>query len=72
MPPTLAAMTMKFQKVTRAPPSLSAIHPPTGRMIAPTSGPRNAYWVGFTPGNWDLMRSGIPAEYPMKEPKVPR
>ena len=64
-------MATKFQSVTRAPPSLSESQPPTGRASAPTSGPRKAYFTGSTPGNWALMRSGSPAEKPMKEPKVP-
>ena len=41
-PTTASAMTTKFQKVTRAPPSLSESQPPKGRTSAPTSGPSQA------------------------------
>ena len=41
-PMTASAMTMKFQNVTFAPPSLSDSQPPNGRISAPTSGPSQA------------------------------
>ena len=63
---------MKFQNVTRAPPTLSASQPPTGRISAPRKGPIQANSSGLTPGNWLLISSGKPAEKPMNEPKVPR
>ncbi len=40
-PTTAAIMPAKVNSVTRAPPSLSEIQPPTGRVSAPASGPRN-------------------------------
>ena len=41
-PTTDSSMTMKFQNVTAAPPSLSDSQPPKGRISAPRSGPIQA------------------------------
>ena len=62
MTPIVAApMTMKFQNVTIAPPTLSASQPPNGRESEPTKGPRNAMLI-VTAGNWVLISSGNAAE----------
>lgn len=59
---TPRAIAMKFQKVTRAPPILSEIQPPTGRARDPTIGPRAASQVTAYSGNWLAMRTGKLAE----------
>ncbi len=43
-----AAIAKKFQKVTGAPPILSARRPPIGRLIDPISGPRKVRYAAFT------------------------
>jgi hypothetical protein len=65
-------MTTKFQKVMRAPPTLSASQPPKGRLRETTYGPRKARPTSeLFSGNWVVISSGKLAEYPIKEPKVP-
>ena len=56
-----AAIAMKFQNVTIAPPTLSASSPPNGRDREPTSGPRNAMAIVIA-GNCVLISSGNAAE----------
>ena len=60
-PIVAAAIAMKFQNVTIAPPTLSASKPPNGRDNEPTSGPMNAIAM-VTAGNCVLIRSGNAAE----------
>src|SRR5690625_4877 len=60
---------MIYQKVTIAPPSLSEIHPPKGRIKAPTNGPRKANPAAFNSGNSVLIKRGNAAEYPINDPK---
>ncbi|NYY75044.1 hypothetical protein DMI60_09370 [Escherichia coli] len=45
---------MKLINVTRTPPNLSEIAPPTDRAMAPINGPKNAGRRIFTSGNWVL------------------
>ena len=50
--PKVAPIITKIdQKLTRAPPYLSAAHPPMGRERAPTRGPKKAYCKGLRPEN---------------------
>jgi hypothetical protein len=68
------------QCVTRAPPSLSESHPPTGRTSDPTKGPSQAHCRGLgafglsapsgSVPNTSWMSLGNAAEYPMNDPKV--
>jgi hypothetical protein len=43
-----SAMTVKFQKVTSAPPARSASHPPAGRARDPRSGLRKVRQAALT------------------------
>ncbi|MNW55363.1 hypothetical protein D3C74_330170 [compost metagenome] len=56
-PKAPSAMTPNATIVTRAPPTLSAIVPPSGRDTEPTSAPRNAI-ESVTSGNWFLSSVG--------------
>src|SRR3546814_2889632 len=47
---TPSIMMKKTHKVIFAPPILSASHPPSGRMAAPSNGPIQAYCSGRTSG----------------------
>src|SRR5688572_16745360 len=70
-PAVAAAIATNTHSVTRPPPNRSESPPVSEREAAPTSGPRKAKASGSTPGNCVLVKSGNPAEKPMKEPKVP-
>src|SRR5690554_1496164 len=67
-----AIITPNTHKLTRAPPSLSAMTPPAGRANAPNNGPIKAYLVGSTSANSIFDNSGNPAAKPIKLPKAPR
>ncbi|SRN46259.1 Uncharacterised protein [Shigella flexneri] len=66
------AIKIKLINVTRTPPNLSEIAPPTDRAMAPINGPKNARRRIFTSGNWVFASMAKPAEKPINEPKVAR
>ena len=66
-----ANITAKFHSVTLPPPSLSDIHPPSGRMSAPARGPTHAHFSAPESGNSTDRRIGNAAAKPMNEPNVP-
>ena len=59
--PAASPMTTKAAMVTRAPPSRSAMVPPSGRLAAPRTAPTKAIDV-VTSGNWLLSSVGKAAE----------
>src|SRR5690606_24273143 len=70
-PSTARLKAANTSRVKRAPPTLSEIQPPSGRVSDPTSGPRKADVIGSMSGNNALVSIAKPAENPMNDPKVP-
>ena len=69
-------MATKFTNDTRAPPSLSARWPPTGRISEPISGPMKVRYAAFT--GVEKMSANCTCSTwpnaklnPMNEPNVP-